>query len=464
MTEPKENRIPVLFLVLEFPPVNTTGNYRSLKFVKYLRRFGIEPIVVTLPAEDASAYYSAPIDQSLMQDIPEGTFIYRIPCEPPTQYRFKKLGEFLSIYFSIEDGFYKKWLPNLEKQLPAIMEKHKPVAVYTSLPPFGSGRLAVHLAKKVYHLPLVLDMRDLWAFFGATPLNSWFHFKAMLGREARVFKKADAIIGVTPQMLEIIKRSHPHLPHDKLHLVYNGYDFNVRETQSFTLPPGKEKITIGYIGAFYFYPDQRDRSMKPWWKKPLRRMPEYSPIKQDWLYRSPYFFFQSINELFKRYPEYKNRVSIEFIGKVPNWLPEMIKNCGLENQVQLHGFLPKEEAMAIAGKFDLVLATSEKMIDGEHFSLASKVFDYIILKKPVLAFVTPGIQRTFFEQSGSGIICDPDQPEQVVELLKNLFEHGRQFSLNYDYLDTFHRKELTARLAGIIRRVTGLPEEATKSN
>lgn len=254
------------------------------------------------------------------------------------------------------------------------------------------------------------------------------------------------------------------MPHDKLHLVYNGYDFNVRETQSFTLPPGKEKITIGYIGAFYFYPDQRDRSMKPWWKKPLRRMPEYSPIKQDWLYRSPYFFFQSINELFKRYPEYKNRVSIEFIGKVPNWLPEMIKNCGLENQVQLHGFLPKEEAMAIAGKFDLVLATSEKMIDGEHFSLASKVFDYIILKKPVLAFVTPGIQRTFFEQSGSGIICDPDQPEQVVELLKNLFEHGRQFSLNYDYLDTFHRKELTARLAGIIRRVTGLPEEATKSN
>lgn len=458
-----ESRIPVLFLVLEFPPVNTTGNYRSLKFVKYLRQFGIEPIVVTLPEQEAAAYYGAPIDESLMRDIPPGTSIYRIPCAPPTQYRFKKLGEFLSIYFSIEDGFYKKWLPGLMQQLPAIMEKHKPVAIYTSLPPFGSGRLAVKLAKQ-YNLPLVLDMRDLWAFFGATPLNSWFHFKATLNREAKIFKKADAILGVTPQMLEIIKRSHPGLPHNKLHLVYNGYDFNVRETESFRLEAKKEKITIGYIGAFYFYPDQRDRSMKPWWKKPLRRMPEYSPVKQDWLYRSPYFFFQAINELFKKYPEYKDRVRIEFIGKVPHWLPEMVNNCGLKDHVQLHGFLQKEEAMAIAATFDLVLATSEKMIDGEHFSLASKVFDYIILKKPVLAFVTPGIQHTFFEQSGSGVICDPDQPGQVAEQLKNLFEKGKQFSLNYDYLDTFHRREITAQLAKIIRQVTGIPEETTESN
>ncbi len=58
--------IPVLFLAMEFAPVNTTGNYRSLKFVKYLNQFGIDPIVITLKQDEAADFFKAKIDYDLL--------------------------------------------------------------------------------------------------------------------------------------------------------------------------------------------------------------------------------------------------------------------------------------------------------------------------------------------------------------------------------------------------------------
>lgn len=444
--------VPVLMLVMEFAPVNTTGNYRALKFVKYLRQFNIEPIVVTLVAEQASQYFGAAIDEGLLQDVPEQTAIYRAPCKPPRKYWFNRAGNFLKVYFSIADDLRTRWMPGLEAMLDEIIVKHRPLAVFTSLPPFSSGKLGVYAARK-YNLPLVLDMRDLWAFFGSTPLNSKLHFKAMLKQESAIFESASAVLGVTPQMLSIISRSHPGLPQQKLHLIPNGFDFDINGILPMHFPGGKQSITIGYIGSFYYYPAQRSSMMKPWWKKPPHRMLEYAPEKQDWLYRSPYFFLRSMNALFKAYPEYKNRIRIAFIGKIPGWLSGMIEEFELQDNFQAYGFLPNSEAVKLAAAFDLMLATSEKITGGEHYCLPSKIFDYIALRKPVLAYVTPGIQRTFFEESGTGMICDPDDTDAVTAALHTLFTEGRTFTPAQEYLQTYHRRNITARLAEVFRLV-----------
>ena len=212
----------VLFLVMEFAPVNTTGNFRSLKFVKYLKSFGINPIVITLKANEASSIFQAGINNDLLNDIPDGTHIYRIKCNVPVR-KYNKLGEFIHIYFSLVDDIANSWKKNLMEELEPIMQLHQPQIIYTSLPPFSSGLLACDIAKK-YAIPLVIDMRDLWAYWGSNPNGSFIHFALKKMMERKVFKKADKIIAVTPQLIKIFKYSHPDINSNKFEWIPNGYD------------------------------------------------------------------------------------------------------------------------------------------------------------------------------------------------------------------------------------------------
>ncbi|HNA42842.1 MAG TPA: hypothetical protein PLP81_12150, partial [Saprospiraceae bacterium] len=75
------NSINILFLIAEFAPVNTTGNFRSLKFVKYLPDLGINPVVITLPAEEGASLFNAKLDNTLLDEIPPSVEIYRISPE-----------------------------------------------------------------------------------------------------------------------------------------------------------------------------------------------------------------------------------------------------------------------------------------------------------------------------------------------------------------------------------------------
>lgn len=68
----------VLVLTYYWPPSGGAGVQRWLKFVKYLRDFGYEPVVYT--ALDAE--YPV-LDDSLEKDIPEGIEILRQPIREP---------------------------------------------------------------------------------------------------------------------------------------------------------------------------------------------------------------------------------------------------------------------------------------------------------------------------------------------------------------------------------------------
>ena len=73
----------VLVLTYYWPPGSSAGVYRWLKFTKYLREFGWEPVIYT--ATDAS---HALVDTSLEGDVPPGVEVLRRPVwEPYAAYR-----------------------------------------------------------------------------------------------------------------------------------------------------------------------------------------------------------------------------------------------------------------------------------------------------------------------------------------------------------------------------------------
>ena len=445
--------INVLFIAIEFAPVSTTGNFRSLKFVKYFRDFGINPIVITLDVDSASRIFAyAKVDYTLLEDLPEGTNIYRIPCGDLSKYYTNNIRRFLTIYFSTKDKIAEAWEKGVMNNIQGIIDKHKPEAILATLPPFSTGSLAVNISK-TFNLPLIIDMRDGWSKWCLAPYGSWLHYYFTYREEKKLFKRADVITTVTDQLADIFRDSHNEINSDKFKVVTNGYDENLSFEDKIEVQAYQEnkEYVIGYTGAFYYYPKGRRDMMLPWWKKRFHRIFQYSPVKEDWLYRSPYYFFKAVRMVLDNNP--RINIKIKFIGEKPDWLEPMAAEFSLLENCQFGGVMPRNQMLKVQRSFDAFLCTSVKVIGGYDYVLASKTFDYLLLHKPMIGFVTEGAQREFIQGSGIGFICDPDNISESAQILEKIILGNYTMTPNIKFLSKFSRLKTAEKLAGLLKSV-----------
>jgi len=218
----------------------------------------------------------------------------------------------------------------------SAVAKADPSALYVSMPPF-IGALALELARRS-RLPLILDFRDHWSQWCSGPKTTWVHHQILLRRERKWLEGAAAIIGVTGQLIQDLQHAHPKVSKHKFHVVPNGYD---AELPAAIMPrtdtaPGAPFV-IGYVGSFYYSPEARASVMGRWWARPPHRWFHYTPRREDWLYRSPFFFFRALQTLLANRPELRFKIKVRFIGDCPDWLPVQIDQFGLRDVVEIWG-------------------------------------------------------------------------------------------------------------------------------
>lgn len=425
----------VLFIVMEFPPLNVAGVYRPIRIINGLIKYGIKPIVITFEIDENFKKNHHLLDFDLLKLVDPEVEIIRIPIPEIAELFKTKLSKFINIYFNSTDNYYKAWKKNLFKEIPKIVDKYKPRAIITTCPPFSAAILGKDLSKK-YALPLVLDMRDAWAEWAIVPLGSYFHYLHRKNVERKVFKQASSIISVTPQLLNKFKMAHPSIDENKFHLIFNTATTDKYSTKNIVLKPiqQKEIIKIGYSGSFYYNEQARNSIFTPWWKKKGHHMFQYVAVKEDWLYRSPYFFLQALSKLFQKRPDWVGKIEFHYNGEISDWLLKMIDEAGLRESVKLNGFLNKKQVEENENDYDLLLTTSEKVIGSEHFCLPSKLFSYLLTAKPILGFVTSGIQKEFLQNCGIGICLDPDNTQESINKLEQLIQNGFSGKINEEYL------------------------------
>jgi glycosyltransferase involved in cell wall biosynthesis len=188
----------------------------------------------------------------------------------------------------------------------------------------------------------------------------------------------------------------------------------------------------------------------PWWRKRGHRKLQYVPHQEDWLYRSPYFFFRAVRMLLDRHPELMEGLCIRFAGSKPDWIQGMVEEFDLVAIVQFLGRIPLSESLRFQESCDALLLTSSKVIGGQDYSIAGKTFEYISMKKPIIAFVTEGAQKRLLARTGISLICDPDKPDDSVATLWNLLAGQWRATPDEVLLNSLHRRKLTGKLAGII--------------
>jgi glycosyltransferase involved in cell wall biosynthesis len=421
-----------------------------LYFVKYLKEFGINPIVVTVP-ESGGALGKE--DQFLLKELPENTDVVRIECFFKNHSYLNKITEWVDTYFSLVEKHGEAWLPFIKKAMPGLIDKYKPATIYVTIPPFSMAPLWVSIGKK-YKLPVILDFRDGWSQWVSSPYASRVHYKALLSLEARCINNAAAVICTSNEIANDLKQVHAKLKQDKITVITNGFDRQINTWKGLHVNKADGKFVIGYVGSFYYSPESMDDMFKPWWKKPIHRMLQYSPRKEDWKYRSPYFFFRAVAALISSNPEYKDKLIIRFAGIKPDWISDQIATFGLEQNCEFVGFLKYDEVIGFQQNCDALLITSSKVINGRDYSIAGKTFDYFTIAKPILAFVCEGAQKDILEPSGICVVCNPDEPVESAKKVKSLMEGAINLKPSVNYIEQFRRRNLTEKLATVIKNAS----------
>ena len=264
-----------LLIATYFPPFQDSGTYRTVRFVKYLVRYGWWPSVVVprnLPLHDK--------DVSLLEDIPSEARVYNVNFLYPSwqgllailqpEYAARRLsaikqrgeakddsqipnktnikGKSLGRPFAhllLPDNYVLFVLPAFIKGLQIIRRENIEV-IYTSGSPH-SNHLVGYFLKQLTGLPWVADFRDFWVDLDSLSGHWRWQKKLNYLLERQVIEKADHIIGystgITQRLANKLEKGDPH----KFTSITAGVD---KEKYDRVLPFKFEGFVLAHVGRF----------------------------------------------------------------------------------------------------------------------------------------------------------------------------------------------------------------------
>ena len=437
----KENRKNFLLIAFDFPPLSSGGTYRPVRFAEGLQSKGLQPVVITI---DHEKFNEGRIDQDLMASLPEDLVVIRTRILPES--RTSKMLD--SGYFFYKDSTFYRWKKFLKPALTACIKKYDPAFIMLTVPPFSLLNPVRKIADQ-YQIPVVYDFRDPYSFWISSPYPGKLHFRYHRRIERKCVESAFSCLVTSEGTKRWYADIFPEFS-SKFQPVFNSFD-QYQANRKPTGSPENKPFTIGYFGSFYYDPLSARLMKKPWWKKKPYQYFQYLPFRQNWEYRSPWFFFRAVALLLKKNPEYAQRVRIVFTGAYPQWLREMVEAFKLQEVFVHKGFLSKQKVKQLQQECDAFLITSAKVEQGKDYFIAGKTFEYFSLGKPVISFVAEGDQKEIMKKSGLGVICDPDDPEQSASKLKKLLASPGNFLPDRVFTDQFKTSNQNEKLYQIIK-------------
>jgi len=428
-----------LILTYYWPPSGGAGVQRWLKFVKYLREFGWEPVVYTALNGEMPV-----IDSSLEKDIPEGITVLKNPIwEPYSIYKKfigrkkedkinasflnenKKPGLTEKISVWIRGNYFipdarKFWIKPSIHSLTDYIEKNGIQHVISSGPPHSMHMIALGLKKKFPKLKWIADFRDPWT-------NIDFYEKLMLSKaadrkhhemEMQVLKNADTIISIGKTMSEefagMYKRAGGS-DANKFKVITNGYDEEDVSKEKIQLD---EKFSLAHIGTLV-----RDRNPDLLWKV--------------------------LSELVKENKEFESQLEIKLVGKIDLFVNEEIDKYGLNKYVRRIAYLPHNEVIVEQQRSKVLLLLVNKTKNAKGI-LTGKFFEYMASSRPVLAIgPVDGDLAAIMNETRSGLISDFEDAQQLKKNLITLFSNA-QITNDQNAVKGYSRRKLTEKLASLL--------------
>ncbi|OGU23037.1 MAG: hypothetical protein A2X85_14335 [Geobacteraceae bacterium GWF2_54_21] len=426
----------VVIVAYGFPPVGGAGVQRPVKFVKFLRRFGWEPVVLTVSNPSVPL-----LDTSMQKDIPADIKIYKARTLEPS-YKAKQtfkaakdtggglkalIKKYLSMFLLPDPQIL--WWPGLVVELIKVIKTEKPACLFVTAPPFSSF-IPVAAIGKLFGIPVVLDYRDEWVFSRNTWENSsrasiaFFLDKVM---ERFVLNNCQAFTTATQSYIESIVTHYGDDLKSKGTVITNGYD-----ADDFVIPviePGSNLesniINIIYAGTV-------------------------------WKATSLDSFCRCLSQFLVLNPSMKKHVRLKVYGRVVAEERACLEDENIKEVTECYGYIEHDKLVAEMFNADILLLTLSDL-PGANKIIHGKAFEYMASGRHIFALLPEGeVQKLISEHYGNVTIVHPDDDKAIYQALDYLINNIDVVrNLRGKDVTGFLRENLTAKLAAVYNRVAG---------
>lgn len=428
----QNSRKKVLIITYYWPPCGGVGVLRNLKFVKYLRDFGWEPIVFT--AENPSYPF---LDFENEKEIPEGIKVLKGKIWEPLGL-FKKLsgrkksdplqnitattsskkswiddlGIWIRGNFFIPDA-RANWIKPSVKTLSNFLEENHIDVILTDGPPHTNTVIGMRLAQK-FDIPWLADFQDPWTqvdYYQLMKIGKRAD-KKHRQLEQEVFQTAKKITIASPSW----KRDLENIGAKNVDVIYYGFD-----EADFT---DFSKKTIQFFKIFHAGLLGNDRNIS--------------------------CFFETIREIIDENPSLQNIIRIDFAGEVDFSNKEAVKKNKLEDITTFHGMIPRKEVIQHYEKSSLLLMPINQAANAQG-RIPGKLFECLRTYTPILVFgPSNGYVKQIVESKKAGISVeyaeDKKRQKEYILSLIDKFQKNETLLENKD-VSEFSNYELTKKLA-----------------
>lgn len=418
----------VLIITYYWPPAGGSGVQRWLKFVKYLRDFGIESIVYTVDTDHLIQ------DETLSNEVPQGIEVLKKSIQEPQQIlsflggKSKKQGagfleskpsligriiRYIRANYFIPDA-RKFWIKPSVNFLMSYLKDNSVDVIITSGPPHSLHMIGIQLKSKL-NVKWISDFRDPWTnidYFHRLPLSKK-SLKKHQQLEESVVKNSDHVIVVGNTMKQEFLRYN-----SQVDVISNGFDTSEREEQIAL----DSHFTVTHVGMM-----NADRNPKNLWK--------------------------ALKKLSDKSDDFKKALKIRLIGKVADEIKDQLSIFD-QSQVDFIDYLNHTEVYKHQ-RASQVLLLSINNVPNAKGIVTGKIFEYLQAKRPILAIgPEEGDAANILSITNAGKIFNFQEETKLEAYISHLFEQYTEGNLVVDSknIERYHRKQLTEELAKIIKK------------
>lgn len=425
----------VLIITYYWPPVAGAGVQRWLKFSKYFREFGWEPVIYTPSNPDFPIF-----DDTLLNDVPADLTVLKTEItEPYDLYRKimrKKKTETVNQGFLsegkentalqsamiwIRGNFFIPdarmfWIKPSVRYLTSYLKTHPVDAIISTGPPHSMHLIALGL-KKNLALPWIADFRDPWTqidFYDQLKLSA-FADRKHKRLEKQVLSTADKVVTISNSCGADLEA----LGGRQVDVITNGYDED--DFQFEQLPEVSPGFMFHHTGA----------------------------LNKD---RNPYTLWKVLGDLCRENLALKNDLVLQFTGKTDAVVFQHLSDMGLEANARKIEYMPHSDVVKAMAQSPVLLLPLNNTPNNKGV-LSGKLFEYLAARRPILAIGLPdGDAAAIIRETGAGELFGFDDyngiKAAVLQLYAN-YKAGKLYTASGD-IRQFSRKSCAQSYAALL--------------
>ncbi len=432
----------LLILAYDFPPYVSVGGLRPYAWYRYLKEYGIEPIVVT--RQWGNKYgneldYIAPggSKATIVEETEYGTII-RTPYKPNLANRimlkygrskFSLIRKMVTAWYELMQFlFFVGPKSCLYRGAKEYLKHNKVDAIIATGEPFVLFKYASALSTK-FNIPWVADYRDPWSqnrnrSRGIGKLNKYY--------EKIFVTNAKCVVTVS----DLFKIQIETNVKKKFYIITNGYNSDIVSEVSH-IGQKSDKMRIALAGRIY-----------------------------NW---HPY---KSVLSVFHKYVSSNNvNAELNFYGiNRTEEIKNYVKDNNLEQYVNVYPRMDNKSLLATLGNSNIMLLFNDYSIMG------TKIYDYLGLKRRILLCysdddeanslkeqyypmgevdgLSTHLQEDLINSTHSGVVVK--DKEQLADILKEMYDEFVQngfVDCNSVGVENYSREKQTSLLADIIKQL-----------